>query len=137
MSTNKYDSIIHLSHHQSETRPHMSMTDRAAQFSPFAAVVGYDSAVDEAARLTDDKIELDESQKLVLNEKLVSLKQQIVEGTASEATILYFAPDTKKAGGAYLSITAKIKKIDALRGVVVTDERQEVPMDDIIDLLQD
>ena len=89
-----YDDIIHLPHHVSQTRPRMSAADRAAQFSPFAALTGYGAAVTEAGRLTDQRIELTESEKETLNERLLLLREQLAE--PPEVTITYFQPDEKK-----------------------------------------
>lgn len=103
-----YEDIINLPHHVSDKRPQMSMWDRAAQFSPFAALTGYDDAVTETARLTDDKIELDESAQATLD-----MKQHILMETISEQpeiSVTYFKKDVKKAGGTYLTLTGKLKK---------------------------
>ena len=105
----KYDDIINLPYHGSTTHPQMSMINRAAQFSPFAALSGYDDALDETARLTDEKIELSEGSIREINEKLRFLMAH--PSDQSELTIMYFIPDEKKAGGRYSSITGKIMKI--------------------------
>lgn len=96
----RYDDMLHLPHPTSQKHPRMPISDRAAQFSPFAALTGHEAAVKETARLTDQKIELDESKKAILDAKL----QMIVEQIKSQpiVTITYFVPDEKKAGGAYL-----------------------------------
>ena len=102
--TGKYDDIIHLPHHVSATRPRMPMLDRAAQFSPFVALTGYEAAVRETARLTDQRVELDESAKAELDRKLrllLSLPGQ------PEASITYFRPDERKEGGAYETVTGR------------------------------
>lgn len=106
----KYKDIINLPHHQSKRRQRMSMIDRAAQFSPFAALTGHNDAIVETARLTERKIELDEGTKSILNEKI-----QIISDYLSEkptVTFTHFEPDIKKDGGAYLKTTGTIKKID-------------------------
>ena len=95
--TNRYDDIISLPHHQSKTRPHMPLIDRAAQFSPFAALTGYDDAVKETARQTERKAELSEEMQACLQEKLQILQAQIP--TKPEAILTYFEADEKKAGG--------------------------------------
>lgn len=95
----KYDDIINLPHYTSSKRPRMAMIDRAAQFSPFAALTGYDAAVKETARLTEDRVELDEYQKSALNDRL-----QIVQERLSDTPVIsitYFVPDERKSGGAY------------------------------------
>ena len=99
--TNRYDDIISLPHHQSKTRPHMPLIDRAAQFSPFAALTGYDDAVKETARQTDRKAELSEEMQACLQEKLQILKARL--RTNPEAVLTYFEADEKKAGGTYRS----------------------------------
>ena len=90
-----YDNIINLPHHVSPTRTPMPMEDRAAQFSPFAALTGYDDAVRETARLTGRRIELDEYEKAAVNEKLLYLSRHIKE--LPRACITYFVPDEKRA----------------------------------------
>lgn len=123
----QYDDIINLPHHQSVTRPHMSNYDRAAQFSPFAVVTGHDEAIREAERLTDRRIELDEYTKEALNRKLQILK----ENPGPEITLTYFQPDEKKAGGAYRTITGRVKKIDEYEQTVVFADRTVIPINQI------
>ena len=106
----KYENIINLPHHVSKTRPQMTITDRAAQFSPFAALTGYDAAIEETGRITDSFIELDENRKSVLNEKLQLILKHIKE--QPEVTLTYFQPDNRKTGGNYVDITGYVKKID-------------------------
>lgn len=108
--TDKYKDIINLPHHQSKRRPRMSMIDRAAQFSPFAALTGHNDAIIETARLTDRKIELDEGTKSVLNEKIQMISDYLSE--MPTVTFTHFEPDIKKDGGAYLKTTGTVKKID-------------------------
>ena len=107
----KYDDIINLPHHVSKVHPQMGMINRAAQFAPFAALSGYEDALDETARLTDAEIELSEGSIQEINDKLRFLAEHLSDHI--EATILYFVPDAKKAGGRYLSITGEIKKVKA------------------------
>ena len=94
-----YADIIDLPHHQSKTRPHMSLYDRAAQFSPFAALTGYDDMVREEARLTDQKIELGEQDLDLLNQKMNLIAELIEEGRNPEITAIFFVPDKRKDGG--------------------------------------
>ena len=123
-----YDDILYLPHHQSKDRPHMSLHDRAAQFAPFAALTGYDEAVEEVARLTDSKIELDEYQKSELNDKL----QFIINSEEDEeVSITYFVPDKRKSGGAYITKKGIVLKIREYEKVVVMDDGTEIPIDDI------
>ena len=98
---NRYDEIINLPHHVSKTRPQMPMSDRAAQFAPFAALTGYDSAIKETGRLTDEKIELDEEALTALDMKYQLLMDAFDD--APEVTITFFQPDERKAGGKYAS----------------------------------
>ena len=111
MRTNsKYDSIMNLPHRVSKTRPQMPMSDRAAQFAPFAALAGYDSAIKETGRLTDERIELDEEALTALDMKYQLLMDAFDD--APEVTVTYFRPDERKAGGKYVSATGVVKKVD-------------------------
>ena len=127
----EYDDIIDLPHHQSPGRPHMSNQDRAAQFSPFAALTGYGDAVKETERLTEGKIELDENEKAALDEKLRFLLET---GSRQQISITYFMPDGRKAGGAYLTVTGSIKKINGLERIIMMEDGTVIPMDDILDI---
>lgn len=128
----QYDDIIQLPHHVSLTRPQMSMQDRAAQFSPFAALTGYDAAVKETARLTDKKIVLDEEALTFLNRKYQILVDKLDE--RSEVIITYFKPDTRKSGGAYVEITGAVKKVDDFERIIVMMDGTKLPMDDVLDI---
>ena len=128
--TNPYDDIINLPHHTSTSRPHMSAYDRAAQFSPFAALTGYDAAITETARLTDKRVELDEYSKADLNERLCMIQDQMDEQL--EVSITYFQPDKKKSGGAYITSTGCVKKIDEYERTVVMQDDTKIPIDDIL-----
>lgn len=123
----QYDDIINLPDHQSVTRPHMSNYDRAAQFPPFASLTGHDEAIKETARLTDRKIELDEYTKEDLNSKL----QIIGDNPGTEVTITYFQPDEKKSGGAYLTISGCVKRIDEYEQTVIFTDRTAIPVEQI------
>ncbi len=124
-----YDDIINLPHHVSATRPHMSAIDRAAQFSPFAALTGYGDAIKETARLTGEKVELDEYMKDVLSVRLQIIVDQLKEHP--EIAITYFQPDEKKNGGAYVTVIGSVKKIDEYERVVVMTDGTRVPIDEI------
>ena len=128
----KYDDIIDLPHHVSKTRKRMSMIDRAAQFSPFAALVGYEDAVEETARLTDKKIELTEESKLNISEKLRILS----ENTEDELTvkITYFVPDKKKEGGTYHTALGTVKYIDEYDKIVIMADKTVIPIGQIWDV---
>ena len=106
---NKYADIIDLPHHQSEKRQKMSNYDRAAQFSPFAALTGHADSIKETARMTDEYSEPSEEMKTIMNEKILFLMEQLEN--QPEITITFFKPDEKKQGGAYITITGVVKKI--------------------------
>ena len=129
-SKNKYDEIMGLPHHVSKTRPQMPMSDRAAQFASFAALTGYDSAIKETERLTDKKIELDEEALTILNMRYRLLVDTLDE--EPEVEITYFKPDERKAGGAYLTITGVVKKINDFERLITMKDGTKIPMDDII-----
>lgn len=131
----KYDDIINLPHHVSTKRPQMPMSDRAAQFSPFAALTGYDAAIKETARLTDRKIELDEDAKVVLNMKQAYLLEIIDEHP--EVTITHFVPDKYKDGGSYITVTKFIKRIDEHNRLIYLTDNSDISMDNIIDIQSD
>ncbi len=131
-NNHKYDSIINLPHPTSSKHPRMSMQNRAAQFSPFAALSGYDAAVKETARLTDRRIELDEYEKAALDERLQLIQDHLHE--FPEVTFTYFQPDEKKAGGAYLSVTGTVKKIDNYEQCVVMLDKQKIPIQEIVSI---
>ncbi len=130
--TTKYDDIIHLPHHVSATRPHMSAIDRAAQFSPFAALTGHGAAVKETARLTDERIELDEDIKDDLSHRMQIVSDSVKE--QSEISITYFKPDAKKNGGEYVTSISSVKKIDEYERVVVMTDGTIIPIDEIINI---
>ncbi len=125
-----YDDIIQLPHHVSSVHPPMSLHDRAAQFSPFAALTGYHEAVDEAARFTDEKRELDEHMKTVLDETL-RVMQEHAE-SLGEITVTYFLADAKKSGGSYVTVSGFVKKIDFHKRILVMDDNTSIPIDDIM-----
>lgn len=133
--TNPYDDIINLPHHQSATHPHMSSYDRAAQFSPFAALTGYEDAVAETARLTNKKVELDEYGKSALNERLNIIQDTLDK--QSKVSITYFLPDKKKSGGEYVTVSGCVKKIDEYEHIVLMQEGSKIPVDDIIEISGD
>jgi hypothetical protein len=127
-----YDDIIDLPHHTSASRPRMSAHDRAAQFSPFAALTGYDSAVTETARLTDTRVELDEYSKADLNEKLCIIQDRIDQ--QPEVSITFFQPDKIKSGGAYITATGCVKKIDEYEHAVVMQDATKILINDILEI---
>ena len=127
-----YEDIINLPHHVSKTRPQISMIDRAAQFSPFAALTGYDAAIKETGRLTDEKIEMDEEALNILNMKFQLLVDSLAD--EPEITFTYFKPDERKAGGAYIDVTGKVKKVDDFERLIVMQNGTKMPMDDILNI---
>lgn len=130
--TDRYNDIINLPHHVSSTRAPMSMQDRAAQFSPFAALVGYDNAIRETGRLTDQKIELGEEQLSVLNRKYQILTQHLSDHP--EVTIVYFEPDKFKSGGAYLSVMGVVKKIREYEAEIILEDGTVISIENILDI---
>lgn len=128
----KYGNIIDMPHHQSEKRPRMSMYDRAAQFSPFAALTGHADAIKETARTTDEYSEPSEEMKAMINEKILLLMSEL----PSEPTIsiTYFKPDERKSGGAYITITGIIKKIRQDERLIQMTTGDLIPIDMIFDI---
>lgn len=124
-----YDDIINLPHPNSAKHPRMSMIDRAAQFSPFAALTGHGAAIEETARLTDRRIELTEEEKTVLDEKL-----RLLLGTGGEGRITCFFPDERKDGGAYVTKLGTIKKIDPLEGRVILTDHTSIHIENILEI---
>lgn len=124
-----YEDIINLPHHISTKRPQMSMLDRAAQFSPFAALTGYDAAIKETGRLTDEKIEMDEESLNMLNMKFQLLVDTL--DNKHEVAFTYFKPDETKAGGAYVTATGCVKKIDDFERLITMMDGTKIPMDDV------
>ena len=130
--TGKYDDILRLPHHVSASRKPMSMTARAAQFAPFAALSGYDAEVQEAGRLTDQLIELDEYEKEMLNARLQLLAQHLQEKWTVSA--VYFQPDERKEGGAYVTHTGTVKKILLSERRLLLTDGTVIPLDGLIAL---
>lgn len=130
--THRYDDIIGLPRHQSSNRQHMPRSGRAAQFAPFAALSGYDAAVQETARLTERQMELDEEGLALMNEKLHALLEVIRD--QPEITITFFEPDARKAGGAYVSVTGRIRRIDEVRRLIILTDRTKIAMDRICEI---
>lgn len=125
----KYDDIINLPNPTPTCRPRMSALDRAAQFAPFAALTGYEAVVAEAARLTDDRLELSEDMKIILNDKM----QMIVDNLDKEpfVTVRYFVPDKRKAGGAYVEVSGIVKEIDEYERCIVMTDGMKIPIEQV------
>lgn len=120
--SHKYDDIIDLPHHVSNVHPPMSLQNRAAQFSPFAALTGYEEQISEAARLTDTKTELSESMKKLLDGKLRMIQERLETGTGASypyISVTYFQPDAQKEGGKYVTFSGFVKKIDPFERKVI------------------
>ncbi len=130
--THRYDDIIYLEHPEPRTRKRMPMGDRAAQFSPFAALTGYEDAVKETARHTELDTELSEDAKHRLNEKLRMLAER--PETGSVVKITYFIPDDKKSGGAYVCVCGTLKTIDGHTRLVTMTDGTKIPIDRIRDV---
>ena len=128
----KYDEIMGLPHHVSKTRPQMPMSDRAAQFAPFAALTGYDSAIKETGRLTVERIELDVEALSALDMKYQLLMDALDD--EPEVTITYFQPDERKAGGKFVSAVGAVKKIDDFERRITMRDGAKIPMDDVLSI---
>ncbi len=126
----KYDDIINLTYPRPTLRPRMSALDRAAQFSPFAALTGHGAAINETARLTEERIELDECEKAAIDSKIRLAQEQ----KFSELSITFFVKDEHKSGGEYVNITAKLKKTDTMERCLIMDNGTLIPVEDIIAL---
>ncbi len=130
--SHEYDDIIGLPHHVSEKHPQMPLADRAAQFSPFAALTGYDAAIVETARLTEQKRELTEEQKLVISTGLRELQRRMKNDPV--VTVTFFQPDERKAGGAYRTVTGTAGKVDEYLGVLEFTDGTRIPFDSMFSL---
>lgn len=131
----QYEDIINLPHHVSKTRPQMPELERAAQFSPFAALTGYDAAIQETGRLTDERIDFGEETKAMLDMKQQYLSDIIAD--QPEITVTYFVPDEKKAGGAYITVTGNLKRIEEYERMMILTNGKKIPMDEIADIEAD
>ena len=136
----QYDDIIRLPHPDSPIHPRMSLYDRAAQFSPFAALTGFDGVIAETGRMTDRKIELSESQKLLLDQKLTLIDDVIKGGYHPLVTIVYFVPDAQKEGGSYREFIGKVRQVEPVERKLVffaANERsggKEIGIDSILEI---
>lgn len=128
-----YDDIIHLPHHRSKKHAPMPLIDRAAQFSPFAALTGHEAAIKETERLTDRKIELDEYEIAVLDDRLQKIKEQLK--VYPEVTLTYFQPDIRKDGGEYVTVTERVKKIDEYAKAMIMEDGTRIQIEDIIEIV--
>ena len=132
MKEDNYEDIINLPHHTSKKYPRMSLEARSAQFAPFAALTGYDEVLIETARLTNERVEIDETIKVIIDSKLQIIKEHIMQKPL--ITFMYFVPDLKKDGGKYVTVTGNVKKIDEYRNVLILENNTEIPISEIIDI---
>lgn len=128
----KYDDIINMEHHRSSTHPHMSLHDRAAQFAPFAALTGHSALIQETARLTTERIILDDYAIEELNARLTEIGEHPHQDTAYSIT--YFVPDMHKDGGAYVTVSDKVKKIDPYEQLIIMQNGTRIKIGDVIDI---
>ena len=128
----KYDDIINLPHHVSAKRPQMSRSARAAQFAPFAALVGLDDEMEETARLTDAKPELEEAEKEKINRVLLEIRNNPQKETAVELT--FFRPDGRKDGGAIITRTCTVRRIEEIERKLILSDRSEIEFDNILSM---
>jgi hypothetical protein len=127
----KYEKIINLPHHVSTKHAPMPISDRAAQFAPYAALSGYEDAVEETARLTDQKHELDEHEKEKINLVLTAL---LSANDGKKAKITFFRPDSKKAGGAYVTVIGEIGRFDEIRREIILLGGKKIAIDDVVEI---
>lgn len=132
MKNNSYDDIINLPHPVSKNHPQMPLQDRAAQFAPFAALTGHEAAIKETARLTEERWELSEEAIAQLNEKINIIRNNI--GIEQKVSITYFIPDAKKAGGAYVTCSGIVKKIDEYEHTIIMTDQTVIPIEQISDI---
>ena len=130
----EYDDIINMPRFVSKRYPQMSMHDRAAQFSPFAALTGYDAAIKETARLTDRRVDLNDDMLQKLDEKMCVIRKRLDSGQKCRTVISYFEKDLKKDGGRYLDISGEVKRIDGYRNVIVLMDGNIIPIEDIMNI---
>lgn len=128
----QYDDIIRLPHPDSPKHPRMSLYDRAAQFSPFAALTGHSTAIAETGRLTDQRMELDEYEMAHVDAELQRLQELLP--SRPTASITYFVPDERKNGGSYQTVTGEVKRIDAVNGVIQMTDWQCIPIADVFSI---
>ena len=129
MSGKSYEDIIHLPCPTSRTHPRMPLSDRAAQFAPFSALTGYDDAIDETGRRTEERLELNEEMRETLDRKMRLLSE--LPDAKPQIVVTYFLPDARKAGGSYQTVSGNLKRIDAYERVLIFADGQKIPIGDI------
>lgn len=131
----KYGDILNLPHHTSTKHLRMTAIERAAQFSPFAALTGYDAATKETARVTDRRVELDEYEKEILNHRL----QLLIENrtAAPQASITYFVPDLYKEGGAYRTVNGVVRRLDSYERKIIFYDGTRIALDAVVQIESD
>ena len=127
-----YDDIIHLPHRVSQNHPQMPLRDRAAQFAPFAALTGYEAAVGKTARLTAERRELSSQETAELNRRLTDLAAWLKD--RPEVTVEYFVPDDRKSGGAYVTVTGRVRHISVSERLLVMEDGTVIPLEDIVSI---
>ena len=128
----KYDDILRLPHPTSAKHPRMPVSERAAMFSPFAALSGHAGAIAETARLTDQRMELDEDTRAELDRRQAALLEHIAE--QPEVIVTWFRPDERKDGGAYVTVTGRLKRIDPVERVMTLQDGTSIPLEDVAEL---
>ena len=131
-TSKKYSDIINLEHHTSKTRPKMSIENRSAQFAPFAALTGYEDMIEEDARYVDEKLEINEDLKDILDVKIIKLREFI--NSKPKVRVVYFEKDLKKDGGKYKTIYEKLIKIDDYNNKLVFENHLELNISDLIEI---
>ncbi len=129
---NCYDDIIHLPHHVSKAHPLMPREERAAQFSPFAALTGYEESIEETGRLTEARKELDEDEKEILDGKMRKIRERIAGHP--KISITYFLPDDRKEGGKYVTAEGCVERIDMYKNVLYMQDGTKIPVREIVDV---
>lgn len=132
MNNTNYEDIINLPHHVSKKHPQMSLEARSAQFAPFAALTGFEDIIEETARITDEKLDINEELKVILDNKL----KNIINNISNRPKIIctYFIPDEKKNGGSYKTIQEKVKKIDEIEQKIIFENGTEISIANIIEI---
>ena len=131
-TSKKYSDIINLEHHTSKTRPKMSIENRSAQFAPFAALTGYEDMIEEDARYVDEKLEINEDLKDILDVKIIKLRGII--NSKPKVRVVYFEKDLKKDGGKYKTIYERLIKIDDYNNKLVFENHLELNISDLIEI---